>query len=79
MQNRLPNEFVGPELGMMKFEDDIHLGLYADKLYYAINSQGKENIKSRGVGKDFNKKDILKLPHFLLMLARHVVRVNKTK
>lgn len=80
MQNRLPNDFVGPELGMMKFEDDIHLGLYADKkLYYAINSQGKENIKSRGVGKDFNKKDILKLPHFLLMLAGKVVRVNKTK
>jgi hypothetical protein len=80
MQNPLPSEYVGKELGMMKFEDDIPFGLFADKkLYYAINSKGKENIKSRGVGKDFNRKDILKLPHFLLMLAGHVVTVNKTK
>ena len=80
MQNPLPEIFVGKQLGMMKFEDDITLGLYADKkLYYAVNSQGYENIKSRGVGKDFNRKDILKLPHFLLMLAGHVVTVNKTK
>ena len=80
MQKRLASEYVGKELGMMKFEDDIPFGLFADKkLYYAINSKGKENIKSRGVGKDFNRKDILKLPHFLLMLAGHVVSVNKTK
>ena len=80
MQKPLPSEFVGKELGMMKFEDDIPFGLYADKkLYYAINTKGEENIKSRGVGKDFNRKDILKLPHFLLMLAGHVVTVNKTK
>lgn len=80
MQFPLPEEFVGPGLGMMKYEDDIKLGLFADKkLYYAVNSEGKENIKSRGVGKDFNRKDILKLGHFLLMLAGHVVSVNKTK
>ena len=80
MQFPLPEEFVGPGLGMMKYEDDIKLGLFADKkLYYAVNSEGKENIKSRGVGKDFNRKDILKVGHFLLMLAGHVVSVNKTK
>lgn len=80
MQFPLPGKFVGPQLGMFKFEDDIQLGLFADKkLYYAVNSEGKENIKSRGVGKDFNRKDILKVGHFLLMLAGHVVTVNKTK
>lgn len=80
MQFPLAEEFVGPGLGMMKYEDDIKLGLFADKkLYYAVNSEGKENIKSRGVGKDFNRKDILKVGHFLLMLAGHVVTVNKTK
>lgn len=80
MQYPLPEVLVGPGLGMMKYEDDIKLGLFADKkLYYAVNSEGKENIKSRGVGKDFNRKDILKLGHFLLMLAGHVVAVIKTK
>lgn len=80
MQTPLPSKLVGKQLGMMKFEDDIKLGLFADKkLYYAVNRDGYENIKSRGVGKDFNRNDILKLPHFLLMLAGHVVTVNKTK
>lgn len=80
LQKPLPSIFVGKQLGMMKFEDDISCGLYADKkLYYAVNSKGEENIKSRGVGKDFNRKDILQLPHFLLMLAGHVVTVNKSK
>ncbi|KAI0995205.1 hypothetical protein K3495_g12977 [Podosphaera aphanis] len=80
LQKPLPATLVGKKQGMIKYEDDIAIGLFADKkLYYALNSKGEVNIKSRGIGKDFNRKDILKLPHFLLMLAGHVVSVNKTK
>jgi hypothetical protein len=35
MQHPLPTEYVGKGLGMIKFEDDIKLGFFADKkLYY---------------------------------------------
>lgn len=64
LQNKLPDEIIGKDLGQIKLEHEVKEGMFErNKLYYILTSEGKEIIKSSGVdsktlkAKDF--RDIL--------------------
>lgn len=80
MQYPLPSKFVGEELGKMKLEDEISMGLApGKKLYYLKNKDGSVVSKSRGIGIGRNYKSILKEEDYLKILAGNVVTVSKPK
>jgi hypothetical protein len=80
MQYPLPPKFVGEELGKMKLEEEIAIGLApGKKLYYLKTKDGKTVSKSRGIGFGKDCKSILKEEDYIKILAGNVVTVSKPK
>lgn len=80
MQYPLPSKFVGEELGKMKLEEEITMGLApGKKLYYLKTKDGKTVSKSRGIGIGRNYESILKEVDYIKILAGNVVTVSKPK
>lgn len=81
MQHPLPAEFVDKEeLGKMKLESEIAVGLApGKKLYYLKTKDGEEISKSRGIGIGKNYKSILKEEDYIKILAGDIVTISKPK
>lgn len=81
MEKELAGHLVGKELGMMKQECRIKLGLFADKkLYLMKDNNGVTVIKSRGVGRDVTSgRDILEYRDFLKLFGGQEIKTVKTK
>jgi hypothetical protein len=81
MQYPLPDKFVSKdELGKLKLEDEIAIGLApGKKLYYLKTKDGKTVSKSRGIGLGRNYESILKEEDYIKILVGNVVTVSKPK
>jgi hypothetical protein len=80
MQHPLEDKFVGKELGLMKLEEEITLGLMAGKKLYLLKTKDGQTIsKSRGVGFGRVGKSILKENDFLDIMSGKVITVKKPK
>jgi len=70
----LPGHLVGGELGQLKLEQTINKGIFIrKKLYYILNSNGQEIIKSSGIN-----PSRLNYKYFLLLLEGKSVTTYRT-
>lgn len=81
MEKELNPELIGKGLGMMKEEERIKFGLFADKkLYLTENNNGQIVIKSRGVGRSLETgADILNYDDFIKLFKGEKLTIRKTK
>jgi len=70
----LPKQFIGQELGQLKLEHEIKMGIFIKKkLYYILNSNDKEIIKSSGI--DSSR---LNYNYFLKLLNGETIDIERT-
>lgn len=80
MLKPLDDKFVGKELGKMKLEFNIKVGLFANKkLYYLVTETGDKISKSIGIGLGRSSESILKADDYIKILGGEVVTVLKPK